>query len=357
MYSLSFFVFFVSFVVVSHCFADDSVKSIPMNQRPLVVITDYLNDPGFETEVLKDVADLKVLQTVDELAVVREGKQAVALLVFHSIHITERSIGQLARCLGIIRCGVGFDNVDIKAAGSRGIVVCNVPDYGTEEVADHALMLLLACARRLLPQDQAIRQRTWDTNLSKGSPRLRGRTLGLVGCGRIGSAMAVRAKALGMRVVFFDPYKADGYDKALGIERCYDLEKLMVQAEFLSLHCPLTEETRHFLNASTLAMLPKGAYVINTARGGCVDLAALHDALESGQVAYAGLDVVETEPLDYEPIRKHPRVVLTPHTAFYSVEGFREMREKAALEARRLILGEPVRNAVNREFLKNPRAK
>ena len=151
-----------------------------------------------------------------------------------------------------------------------------------------------------------------------------------------------------MRVVFFDPYLPDGVDKALGVERARSLAELLPRSEFLSLHCPLTAETRHLLNAKTLALLPRGAYVINTARGGCVDLGALFEALESGQVAQAGLDVVEREPLDDERLRFHPKVILTPHSAFYSVEGFAELRTKAAEEVRRIILGEPPWNPVNR---------
>jgi phosphoglycerate dehydrogenase-like enzyme len=168
--------------------------------------------------------------------------------------------------------------------------------------------------------------------------------------------MALRARALGLRVVFYDPYKPDGMDKALGVERAHRLDDLLARSEFLSLHCPLTRETHHLLNAATLARLPAGAYLINTARGPCIDLNALREALDSGHVAYAGLDVVEREPLDDERIRRHPRVVLTPHSAFYSVEGYNEMRTKGADEARRLILGEPVRNPVNLHCLRTPRA-
>jgi phosphoglycerate dehydrogenase-like enzyme len=231
-----------------------------------------------------------------------------------------------------------------------------VPDYGAEEVADHALMLLLAAARRLLPAHQALRDGSWDTTLVFGAPRLRGRTLGLVGCGRIGTAMALRGKALGMRVVAYDPYRPDGLDKALGIERASTLEELLPQAQFLSLHCPLNRETHHVLNERTLALLPEGAYVVNTARGPCVDLPALVRALDSGRVTAAGLDVFEREPLDDERVRLHPRVVLTPHAAFYSAEGWIEMRTKGALEGRRLLLGEAVRNPVNLHCLVNPRA-
>jgi phosphoglycerate dehydrogenase-like enzyme len=142
----------------------------------------------------------------------------------------------------------------------------------------------------------------------------------------------------------------------LGVERCYRLEEMLPRCEFVSLHCPLTPETHHLLNAKTLALLPRGAYVINTARGPCVEVPALLDALDRGQIAFAGLDVVEREPLDDERVRQHPRLLLTPHAAFYSMEGFGEMRTKGAEEARRLIIGEPVRNAVNRSDLVRPRA-
>ncbi len=320
-----------------------------------VVVTDSLAEIGPERALLDDVADITLLQTNDEADVARRAAAADVLLVYHTIKLTERSIAALTRCRGIIRCGVGYDNVDLQAAGRRGIVVCNVPDYGTEEVADHALMLLLALARRFLPAVRAVRAGGWDPQPAFGTPRLRGRTLGIVGCGRIGTAMALRAKAIGMRVVIHDPYQPDGLEKGLGVERCAKLEELLPQAEFISLHCPLTAETRHVLNERTLALLPRGTYVINTARGPCVSADALLAALDAGQVAFAALDVVEEEPLRDERLRRHERVVLTPHSAFYSVEGFREMRSKGATEARRLLTGEPVRNAVNREWLVNPR--
>jgi C-terminal binding protein len=325
-------------------------------QRYQVVVTDSLAAMGPERAILDDIADITLLQTNDEADVARRGVHADVLLVYHTIKLTERSIAALTKCRGIIRCGVGYDNVDLQAAGRHGIVVCNVPDYGTEEVADHALLLLLALARRFLAAQQSVRAGGWDCQVAFGTPRLRGRTLGIVGCGRIGTAMVLRAKALGMRVVIYDPYKPDGIEKALGVERCHRLDELLPQAEFISLHCPLTTETRHLLNSRTLALLPRGAYVINTARGPCVDGAALMAALDADQVAYAALDVVEEEPLRDERLRRHERIVLTPHTAFYSVEGFQEMRSKGAAEARRILLGEAPRNTVNREWLRGPPA-
>jgi phosphoglycerate dehydrogenase-like enzyme len=327
-----------------------------MSIRPLVVVTDHLVESGVEGPVLGPVADIQLLQTDDEGDVIRSGTAADALLVYHNIKLTERSIAALPKCRGIVRCGVGFDNVDLEAAGRRGIVVCNVPDYGTEEVADHAILLLLALARRLVPAHEAIRAGRWDIKTVFGAPRLRGRTLGILGCGRIGTAAALRAKALGLRVVIFDPYQPPGLEKALGVERVYRLDELLPQCHFLSVHCPLTRETHHIVNTATLAQLPRGAYVINTARGPCVDIPALRAALDSGHIAAAALDVVEREPLDDDVLRTHPKALLTPHAAFYSVEGFLEMRTKGAEEARRIVLNEPVRNPVNLHCLEDSRA-
>jgi len=183
-----------------------------MSKRHLVVVTDYLAESGYELPVLGDIADLHLLLATDEADLVRRGASADAMITFHEIRLTEQSLGALPNCRGVVRCGVGVDNVDLQAAGRRGIVVCNVPDYGTEEVADHAILCLLALARRLLPADQSVRAGQWHPSIVFGAPRLRRRTLGLIGCGRIGTAMALRAKALGLRVAFYDPYKPDGFD-------------------------------------------------------------------------------------------------------------------------------------------------
>jgi phosphoglycerate dehydrogenase-like enzyme len=241
---------------------------------------------------------------------------------------------------------VGYNNIDRAAAARRGVIVCNVPDYGTEEVADHAIMLLLALVRRLLPCHSAIRSGVWDYRSSLPSFRLRGKTLGLVGCGRIGTATALRARAFGLEVAFHDPFAREGTDKALGIRRVYRLEELLEQSDFVSLHCYLDETTRHLIDARALARMRPGAYLINTARGPIVDQSALREALNSGRLAGAGLDVVEREPLDDDRLRDHPHVILTPHSAFYSVEGFVELRTKAAEEVRRVVLGEAPRNPV-----------
>ena len=319
-----------------------------MPDRFTVLISDFLDETSVESSVLADIADLVMARATDESQLLPHLAKADAIMVFHDLSVLgEASFSRASRCRGVVRAGVGYNNVDIEAATRHGVVVCNVPDYGTEEVADHAIMFLLALVRRLVPSHEAIRGGTWDYRTAIGAPRLRGKTFGVVGCGRIGTAAALRAKALGLDVVFYDPYLRQGIDKALGIRRAHRLEELLEQSHFVSLHCYLDAASRHLINARTIAQMRPGAILINTARGPVVDEDALLEGLESGRIAAAGLDVVEREPLDNEALRAHPNVLFTPHTAFYSVEGYIELRTKTAEEVRRLLLGEPPRNPVN----------
>jgi C-terminal binding protein len=313
-----------------------------------VLIADFLDETSIESAVLDDLAQLVMARATEESQLEKYLPQADAIMLFHDLSIlSELSFSRAPRCRGVVRAGVGYNNVDVEAASRHSVVVCNVPDYGTEEVADHAIMFLLALARRLVVSHQAIRDGNWDYRTAIGAPRLRGKTFGVVGCGRIGTAAALRAKALGLDVVFYDPYLRQGMDKSLGIRRVYKLEDLLEQSQFVSLHCYLDASTRHMINAQTIARMRPGTTLINTARGPLVDETALLDALDSGHLAAAGLDVIEREPLDYERLRIHPKVLLTPHTAFYSVEGYNELRTKTAEETRRILLGETPRNPVN----------
>ncbi len=319
-----------------------------MSKPFCVLVADFLKDSAVESPVLEDLAQIELAGASDESELAEHLPRADAILLFHDIPmLSDASIALAERCRGIVRAGVGYNNIDLDAANRRGILVCNVPDYGTEEVADHALMLLLALARRLLPTYDAIRTGDWNLELAHGIPRLRGRTLGLVGCGRIGSATALRAKAFGLDVVFFDPHVAPGMEKALGVRRVDRLVSLLEQSHFVSVHCYLDDSTYHLVDAQALARMPAGSFLINTARGPIVDQVAVVEALNSGRLAGAGLDVVEREPLDDDRLRKHPNVLLTPHSAFYSVEGYEELRRKSAEEVRRLLLGQAPRCPVN----------
>lgn len=319
-----------------------------MSSAFTVVITDFLDETSIEAPIFGDLARVELARATDEESLARYLPGADALITYHEIaFLGESTFANAPRCKCIVRAGVGYNNVDRTAAARHGVIVCNVPDYGTEEVADHAIMFLLALARQLVPSHEAIRAGGWDYRTALGTPRLRGKTLGLVGCGRIGTATALRAKAFGLDVVFFDPLVPQGVDKALGIRRAHRLEELLEQSDYVSLHCYLDATTHHLIDAKALARLRPGALLINTARGPIVDQSALLEALDSGRVGGAGIDVVEREPLDDDRLRHHPRVLLTPHSAFYSVEGFIELRTKAAEEVRRVLLGEPVRNPVS----------
>jgi phosphoglycerate dehydrogenase-like enzyme len=323
--------------------------------KPRVVMTDFVTDPTIERAVLDDHVELVCFgaRSPDELSG-RVG-DAAAMICFHDIEITAELLRQATQCRGVVRGGVGFNNVDIRAAGELGIVVCNVPDYGTEEVADHALGLLLALVRRIVLQVESVRGGAWDSMLGVGTPRLRGKTVGIVGCGRIGTAFAMRAKAVGLRVVFYDPYLPRGIEKSLAVERAWTLAELLPQCQFVSLHCPMTDETRGLLDAAALALLPRGAYLVNTARGGIVCESALLDALDCGQLAGAALDVLEREPLDNERMRRHAKLLITPHAAFYSDAAGPELRRKAAEEALRLVRGQAPVSPVNLQYLRNAR--
>lgn len=289
-------------------------------------------------------------------------RQADAVLAWHEVRLHEGVIAKLDRCKVIVRVGAGFDNVDLEAAARSGIPVCNVPDYGTNDVADHAMSLLLGLARGISGYDRAARSGAWSWDCAGALRRVTGSTFGIVGLGRIGTAVAVRAKAFGMRVLFYDPYKDVGYDKALGIERAHRLDDLLSQSDAVTLHTPLTEETRRFAGKQFFCTLKEGAIFINTARGACCELDALHEVLRSNRLRAAGLDVLEQEPPDV----RHPliqawrlqedwiagRLLITPHAAFYNRESYVELRRKAAEEARRVLTGEAPRSCVNAGYLK-----
>ncbi len=325
-----------------------------------VLVTDFLQEPlDIEREILGDLADIEALgaRTASDLYGRLSG--ADALLVYHYLQVDRRALNEMQHCRLIVRCGAGFDNVDCAHARALGIAVANVPDYGSEEVADTALGGLLTLARgtHLLNHRCQREGDPWSYALAAPLGRLRGRVLGIVGLGRIGSAMALRAKALGMDVIYFDPQLASGYDKALGIRMADSLEELMRQAHAVSLHCPLNEQTRHMINDESLAWMPPGGIVINTARGGVVDPLAILRGLESGHLMGAALDVLEVEPPDpNHPLLQawrnvahpaHERLILTPHAAFYCEEGLLEMRRKGCQNVRRVLEGKPARNVVN----------
>ena len=331
-----------------------------MSDRFRVVITDFIAGPlEAERRILGEVADVAALDASTEDELTGQIEDADAIMMYHTVSITAQTIDRLKRCKIIVRCGVGYDNVDWRLARQRGIAVANVPDYGTEEVADTAIGMMLSLARGISLFNSRLRDRQGEWLYTQGMPiwRLRGRVFGIVGLGRIGGAAALRAKSLGMDVAFYDPYAPDGRDKSLGVRRVETLDELLAEAHVVSMHCPLTTETQHMLNARTIAKMKRGSFLVNTARGGVVDVTAIPDALRSGQLAGAGIDVLEIEPpSDDHPLLvawrdpEHPayhRLIVNPHTAFYSEEGLLDMRLKGTESCRRALLGLPLRNVVN----------
>lgn len=333
----------------------------PLQSRPLVALLDG-RDCSIEMPILKDVAtvafcDAQSTSEIHEKVL----NEAVGALMWHTIILTKEDLEKFKALRIIVRIGSGVDNIDVKAAGELGIAVCNVPGYGVEEVADTTLCLILNLYRRTYWLANMVREGKKFTgpeqvrDAAQGCARIRGDTLGIVGLGRIGSAVALRAKAFGFNVSFYDPYLPDGIEKSLGLTRVYTLQELLFHSDCVSLHCTLNEHNHHLINEYTIKQMRPGAFLVNTARGGLVDDEALAQALKQGRIRAAALDVHENEPYNVfqGALKDAPNLLCTPHAAFYSEAATTELREMAASEIRRAIVGtipDALRNCVNKEY-------
>lgn len=320
---------------------------------PTVVVTDseQLLLPGIERLRAAGIEVTVVPDGTPPLEAARAAKDATVVLD-GTLAFREPEIELMANARLIIRAGIGYDLIDVPAATRRGIWVANVPDYCADEVADHTVLLLMAAARRL---DQAAtlwrEERRWLV-YEKLAPVYRPseRTLGIVGMGRIGARVATRALAFGWNVIGHDAQLAPDVIRERGAEPV-TLDTLFARAEAVALHCPLTPDTHHLIDAERLARMKPGVIIVNTSRGGLIDIEALDAAIVSGHVSAAGLDVLEDEPrpdMD-QPIFSRPNVTVTSHTAWYSVDARRELALMCADEALRVIHGGRPRNAVNPE--------
>ncbi|XP_065528521.1 C-terminal-binding protein 2 isoform X1 [Lathamus discolor] len=333
----------------------------PMHPRPLVALLDG-RDCTVEMPILKDLAtvafcDAQSTQEIHEKVL----NEAVGAMMYHTITLTREDLEKFKALRVIVRIGSGYDNIDIKAAGELGIAVCNIPSAAVEETADSTICHVLNLYRRNTWLYQALREGTRVQSVEQirevasGAARIRGETLGLIGFGRTAQAVAVRAKAFGFNVIFYDPYLQDGIERSLGVQRVYTLQDLLYQSDCVSLHCNLNEHNHHLINDFTIKQMRQGAFLVNTARGGLVDEKALTQALKEGRIRGAALDVHESEPFSFAqgPLKDAPNLICTPHTAWYSEQASLEMREAAATEIRRAITGripESLRNCVNKEF-------
>jgi C-terminal binding protein len=285
-------------------------------------------------------------------------------LMILAFPVTGADLERFPRLRAIVRMGVGYDKLDRAAAAARNILICNVPDYGTTEVADHAIALALTLRRGILLHHELQRKdppAPWRSFQNPMIQRLGTQTFGIVGLGRIGTAVALRAKAFNFRVVFYDPHLPNGAELALGIERAPTLEDLLRQTNTLSIHAPLTPETRGLLRREQLALLPKDAVVVNDARGPILDLDALYDLMRDGHIAAAGLDVLPQEP-PVEPIPKllaayrakepwlEGRLVITPHSAWLTPHSWEDTRKKSAETMRAALLTNRPQNVITPEM-------
>lgn len=284
-------------------------------------------------------------------AIVDVTRDADAILVTYA-KITGEMIRRLSRCRIISRFGIGVDNVDIPAATAAGIVVTKVPDYCIDEVADHALALLLAAVRKIPFADSRVHAGQWSMPSVVPIHRLRGTTLGLVGFGRIPQLVAPRAQAFGITVIAADPFVPAEVMTRANVESV-SFDDLIARSDYISIHAPLTPQTHHLFNAGVFARMKTTAYLVNTARGPLVDEHALVDALDAGRIAGAALDVVEQEPpAPASPLLACRNLILTPHTAFYSEESLVDLQRKATEEVVRVLRGQLPMNPVNPEALK-----
>ena len=314
-----------------------------MVRRYKVTVTDFIaDDLRPETQILGDLANVVALDSYDENEVVGRIEDSDAIMLYHNIALTRKTIDHLTRCKLIVRCGVGYDNVDFKLARQRGISVANIPDYGTEEVADSAIGMMLALTRGIAQVGSLLRAgvEPWSYTHLVPRYRLRGRVFGVVGLGRIGTAVTLRAKAMGMDVAFYDPYKPSGYDKVLGVRRLEHFDELLAQSYVLSLHCPLTEETFHLIDDGDNCQAtdrgipdqhrPRHAWSIRRHFP--------RHWLPGNWPGRASTFFEHEPPAAHHPLLtawrdpQHPahhRLILNPHSAFYSEEGLMHMRPLA----------------------------
>jgi len=310
---------------------------------------------GPDVNVVFPRATSSLADLTDEECAAAEG------LMILRYKVTAADLARFPRLRAICRMGVGYDNLDRVAAAQRQIMILNVPDYGTTEVADHAIALALALRRGLLLHLEAQRgdpPARWGYVIDPLVRRLGGQTFGIVGLGRIGTAAALRAKALGFRVMFYDPNLPNGAELGVGVGRAKTLEDLLRVSDVLSVHAPLTPETRGMLGLTQLSLLPKDAVLVNTARGPIVDVDAVAELLRSGHLAGVGLDVLPVEP-PVEPVpelvrayrAREPwtigRLIITPHSAFFTPEAWEDIRVKSAETMRAALLGPKPQNVIS----------
>lgn len=319
------------------------MATLPSHGSPLALLVDAERFP-FDEDDLRILANggvrLEEIVGHDPEHVISAARDADAIFVY-SLKVDKTFIEQLNHCKIIARCGVGYDNIDVATAQAQGIEVTYVPDYGVHDVAEHTIALLMASARRLAASDRAVQAGNWPSYLELGPmSRISGSTLGLLGFGRIARQVAARASALGLSVLTHDSFVDPKEAQQLGVP-LLSLQQVLERSDFVSIHLPLTPETYHLIDDSTLGLMRPSAMLINTSRGAVIDQDALLKALDSGKIAGAALDVLEHEPPEKgNSIINRPNVLITPHSAAYTREALSEVRRTALTDVIRVLHGE-----------------
>ncbi len=315
----------------------------------MYLITDYIDDPDIERSILGEPVSQD------------QKYQANVLLVWHE-RIDESYVAKFDKLQGVVRYGVGYDNIDLEGLSKRAIVFCNTPDYGVDEVSDTAVGMILNISRGISVYDRKSRLLTgqrWQEERISSLTRNSDQIIGVIGAGRIGGSVCRKLKAIGFQVVFYDPYVCSGHEKMLGVGRVESLAELLSISDQVSIHAPLTRETRAMVDDKFVSLMKKGSGLVNTARGEIIaSLDVIEQGLKSGQLGNVALDVLPEEPpqFTHSLIRSWQddeswlsgRLIINPHSAFFSQRAFREMRENAALNVKRILDGQEPLNIIKR---------
>lgn len=318
----------------------------------IVMLDQKGNDFSLEKKVFQEEGAAFIVTYFKDDDELRAITQDADILMFNDANISADIIAGLNKCKMIIRYGIGYDNVDLEAAGKKGIYVCNAPSYGTYDVAEHTMALLLSVCKHIPLADKCARSGKWSADHVGKVRRLQNKTLGFIGFGRIAQKVATRARAFEMNLLVYDPYIKDDVADAVGA-RIVDFSTLLSESDYVTLHSPLTEETHHMMGMAQFKKMKNDAVLINTSRGGLVNETELIYALLSGEIAAAAMDVFETEPISPENKLLHmDNVILTPHVAWNSFEGVDKLHEEVTSNVVRVLHGEEPINVVNEKYLK-----
>lgn len=317
-------------------------------RKTLIAVADspFVNLQPTEKVLASLDADIQIAKQTTPEAILEIAREADGLMVTFA-NISKEIIQGLERCKVIGRYGIGVDNIDLDAATEAGIQVCYVPDYCQDEVSDHAMTLLVSLARKITYSNSLVQQGRWDAKAVAPMYRLRGRTLGLVGLGQIPQSVVPKAQAFGLNVIASDPFVPEEVAKNFDVE-LVDFDSLLERSDYISVHAPLTDKTHHLFSKDAFQKMKPEALLINTARGPLVDDQALADALDDGQIGGAALDVLPIEPPVDSPLLNRDNVIITPHTAFYSVEALVDLQTKAAEDVVSVLNGQTPRYPINK---------